>query len=49
MQMKKYISTIKLNLPADYTIDNFDKIKKLFSRIKGEPYSLNIVMILLRK
>ena len=40
---KVYFNDLNLNLPADYTIDNFDKIKKLFSRIKGEPYSLNIV------
>ena len=34
---KIYFNDLNLNLPADYTIDNFDKIKNLFSRIKGEP------------
>ena len=40
---KFYFNDLNLDFPIDYKNDNFNKIKKLFSRIKGEPYSLNTV------
>ena len=32
---------LKLNLPSDFDEKNFVTIKKLFKKIKGEPYSIN--------
>ena len=40
---KFYFNDLNLDFPIEYKNDNFNKIKKLFSRIKGEPYSLNTV------
>ena len=40
---KIYFNDLDLNLPIDYDLQNFDKITKLFSRLKGEPYSINAV------
>ncbi len=34
---------LKLNLPSDFDENNFDSIKKLFSKIKGKPYSINTI------
>ena len=34
---------LKLNLPSDFDEENFDPIKKLFSEVKGKPYSINII------
>ena len=40
---KVYFGEISLVLPPDFDEDNFIKIKKLFSKIKGEPYSINTI------
>ena len=34
---------LKLNLPIDFDEKNFDPIKKLFSEVKGKPYSINTI------
>jgi len=34
---------LKLNLPTDFDEKNFDPIKKLFSEVKGKPYSINTI------
>ena len=34
---------MNLKLPIDYDVENFDKIEKLFSKLKGEAYSINSV------
>ncbi len=40
---KVYFGDINLNLPSDFNENNFKKIKKLFNKIKGEPYSINSI------
>ncbi len=40
---KIFFNNLELNLPSDYNDQNFGKIKKIFSDLKGEPYSLNNV------
>ena len=40
---KFYFNDLNLKLPIDYDVENFDKIEKLFSKLKGEPYSINSV------
>ena len=40
-EQKIFFGDIKLNLPSDFDEENFSKLKKLFSNIKGEPYSIN--------
>jgi len=34
---------ISIELPSDFDPINFDDLKKLFAKIKGEPYSINII------
>ena len=34
---------LKLNLPSDFDENNFVSINKLFKKIKGKPYSINII------
>ena len=40
---KIYFNDLKLNIPSDFNNQNFDKLKKIFSNLKGKPYSLNDV------
>ena len=40
-EQKIFFGDIKLDLPSDFDEENFSKLKKLFSNIKGEPYSIN--------
>ena len=40
-KQKIFFGDIKLDLPPDFDEENFSKLKKLFSNIKGEPYSIN--------
>ena len=40
---KFYFNDLNLKLPIDYDVENFDKIEKLFSKLKGEAYSINSV------
>ncbi len=40
---KVYFNDISLVLPSDFDENNFIKINKLFSKIKGEPYSINTI------
>ncbi len=40
---KVFFGDISLVLPSDFDEKNFIKIKKLFSKIKGEPYSINTI------
>ncbi len=40
---KIYFNDLNLKLPIDYDLENFEKIEKLFTRLKGEPYSINSV------
>ncbi len=36
-----YFNNLKLDLPLDYKVDDFNKIKKTFTKLKGERFSLN--------
>jgi outer membrane protein insertion porin family len=38
---KIYFGELNLKLPADFDENNFSSIKKLFKKIKGNPYSIN--------
>jgi outer membrane protein insertion porin family len=38
---KIYFGELDLKLPADFDENNFTSIKKLFKKIKGNPYSIN--------
>jgi outer membrane protein insertion porin family len=38
---KVFFGDLKLNIPDDFDKANFDKISKLFSKTKNEPYSIN--------
>ncbi len=40
---KIFFNDIVLNLPSDFDQQNFDDLKKLFSKLKGKPYSINSV------
>ena len=40
---KIYFNDLNLILPIDYDQENFIRINKLFTKLKGEPYSLNSV------
>ena len=40
---KIFFGDLKLNLPVDFDENNFKSIKKLFKKIKGKPYSINII------
>ena len=36
-----YFNNLKLDLPLDYNVEDFNKIKKTFTKLKGEKFSLN--------
>ena len=38
-----YFNELNLKLPIDFKKENFDKIFKLFSKLKGKPYSINTI------
>ena len=38
-----YFNELDLKLPVDFAKVNYDKIYKLFSNLKGKPYSINII------
>jgi len=38
---KYYFNNLKLNIPENYSIDNFKNILNLFDKLKGKIYSLN--------
>ena len=40
---KVLFGELNLNIPDDFDKDNFDKIYKLFDKIKNEPYSINLI------
>ncbi|MDA9629632.1 outer membrane protein assembly factor BamA [Candidatus Pelagibacter sp.] len=40
---KIFFGNLNINLPSDFDPSNFSKINKLFSEIKGKPYSINMV------
>jgi outer membrane protein insertion porin family len=40
---KIYFGELDLKLPSDFDESNFSSIKKLFDKIKGKPYSINII------
>ena len=42
-KQKFFFGDIKLDLPFDFDANNFTRLKKLFSNIKGELYSINII------
>ena len=42
-KQKFFFGDIKLELPSDFDENNFTKINKLFSDIKGELYSINLI------
>jgi len=40
---KIYFGDLSLNLPADFDEKNFERINKLFKKIKNKPYSINSI------
>ena len=40
---KYYFNDLNLNLPIDYDVSNFNKLKIIFAKLKGETYSLNSI------
>ncbi len=46
---KIFFNDLRLNLPQDYEKQNFDKIYKFFSKLKGEIYSVNKIDQILKK
>ena len=46
---KYYFNDLKLNLPPDYDISNFQKLTTLFTDLKGQPYSLNSINKILKE
>ena len=37
---KIYFNNIKLNLPIDFKTENYSELIKIFSELKGKPYSI---------
>ena len=46
---KVYFGDVKLNIPPDFNVSNFDKLKNFFEEIKGKPYSITTVNKILKK
>ncbi len=46
---KFYFSEFNLNLPIDYEKSNFNQLKKIFKKFKGETYSLNAINMILNE
>jgi len=46
---KFYFSEFNLNLPIDYDKSNFNQLKKIFKKFKGETYSLNAINMILNE
>ena len=44
-----YFDNLELNLPKDFNTSNFKDLKKLFKKLKGEPYSINRVKKILEE
>ena len=44
---KIYFDNLELNLPDDYDKENFQSLEKLFSKVRGLPYSINIIQEIL--
>ena len=44
---KIYFDNLELTLPADYDKEYFQSLEKLFSKVKGLPYSINIIQEIL--
>ncbi len=44
---KIYFDNLKLELPIDFNKDNFQTLEKLFSKVKGLPYSINVIQEIL--
>jgi outer membrane protein insertion porin family len=40
---KIYFNNINLNLPSDFDEKNFDKLKKIFLKMKDQPYSIKLI------
>ena len=38
-----YFGDLKLEIPSDFDVNNFKSINKLFKKIKGQPYSINLI------
>jgi outer membrane protein insertion porin family len=46
---KFYFNEFNLNLPIDYEKSNFNQLKKIFKKFKGENYSLNAINMILNE
>ncbi len=46
---KVYFNELNLNLPSDFKKANYEKVNKLFIKLKGEPYSINNVEKILQQ
>ncbi len=44
---KIYFDNLKLELPIDYNRDNFKSLEIIFSKVKGLPYSINVIQEIL--
>ena len=38
-----YFGDLNLEIPSDFDENNFKSINKLFKKIKGQPYSINLI------
>ncbi len=46
---KYFFNEFNLNLPSDYDLSNFDKLKNVFEELKGKNYSLNSIDKILKE
>ncbi len=46
---KIFFNDLQLQLPTDYNKENFKSLEKLFSKIKGSPYSINAIQEILEE
>ena len=46
---KYFFNNLKLDIPDDYSVDNFANILNLFDKLKGKIYSLNKIEKILKE
>ena len=46
---KYYFNNLSLDLPTDYNLTNFSELNKIFTKLKGEPYSFNSISEILNE
>ena len=46
---KYYFNDLKLDLPLDFDVNNFSELNKIFTKLRGENYSLNAIKKILKE